>query len=82
MFCYVFLLNLCMCPCSKWLPSTVSYSSFETCSSIIFCVVSNLTIPDLCLSFVTSSILCAQMEFYALFFVIFYYNNLCDHFFT
>lgn len=71
MFCYVFLLSLCMCLCLKWLLSIISYSSFKTCSNILFYVMSNLAIPDLPLSLVSLSVFCARVEFslYASYFI-------------
>lgn len=64
-----------LCLCLKWLPSIISYF-FKSCSNITFFVIANLTISDLPLSLVSSTIFCAQIEFYTLFFVILYYNNL------
>lgn len=66
-WCCYFLLGLCINLCLKWLPSIISYSSFENCSNIIFCVISNLTIPNLPLSWLVHHPLCPNGISYFIF---------------
>lgn len=76
-WCCYFLLGLCINLCLKRLPSIISYSSFKNCSNIIFCVISNLIIPNLPLSWLDHHPLCPNgILYFNYFFVILCYNNL------